>query len=197
MILRVSASRKRWAIHSEQSPQWTWKRFNDECGVLLRKYFQNNRKIYHSGRKKARIDSTIFIAQDRTRFNRTRFNFQQRQIAGKRTICRRPCKNNRREIRRMIRTWWTAPNEEEVQWAVLQLHTYKAAEGLGIQAELYRVCVKHGQPGETCEFMRILTETIQSLWRGDSIKEKTPSWLESILIPIYKRNGKRTDWNDR
>ena len=90
----------------------------------------------------------------------------------------------------------TEPSEKDVKWVILQLHTDKAADGLGLQAELYKACVKHEQPGETCELVRILTETIQSLWRGESIKDKTPTWLDSILIPIYKRKGKRTDWKN-
>ena len=91
---------------------------------------------------------------------------------------------------------WSVPNADDVRWAVMQLHNNKAADSVGLQAELYKACVKHEKPGETCEVVRILTETIQSLWRGDSVQEKLPSWLDSILIPIYKRKGKRNDWNN-
>ena len=38
-----------------------------------------------------------------------------------------------------------------------------------------------------------MTETVQSLWRGDDVP---PSWLDSILIPLYKKKGARTDWNN-
>ena len=209
------------------------------------------------------------------------FELQQQESAENRTIYRRVCKNNRREIRRMIAKWWdgrlktmekaaehgdakslhqevkrllgfitkdepskralssdheaeqkgmtehfknilninrpvdmtvlnhapdlsalgatidwSTPNEDDVRWGIMQLHNGKAADSVGLQAELYKACVKHEKPGETCEVVRILTETIQSLWRGDAVVDNIPSWLDSILIPIYKRKGKRNDWNN-
>ena len=170
---------------------------------------------------------------------------QQQKTAEKRTIYRRVCKNNRKEIRRMLAKWWddrlqgmekaaehgdaktlhkdvkrlvgfitkdepskralssdheaeqksmtdhfsnilninrpvdmtvlrhapdfstlgakidwSVPNADDVRWAVMQLRNNKAADSVGLQAELYKACVKYEKPGETCEVVRILLETI-------------------------------------
>ena len=87
---------------------------------------------------------------------------------------------------------WTEPTADDVRWAIKQLRNNKAADSIGLQAELFKVCVAHDTPGETCELVRIMTETVQKLWRGDGVPS---TWLDSILIPIYKRKGARGDWN--
>ena len=38
-----------------------------------------------------------------------------------------------------------------------------------------------------------MTQTIQRLWKGEEIPT---SWLDAILIPLYKRKGARKDWNN-
>ena len=75
----------------------------------------------------------------------------------------------------------------------MQLKNNKAADALGLQAEMYKACLKHEKKGETCELVRLMTTTVQKLWRGEDVP---PSWLDSILIPLYKRKGARKDWNN-
>ena len=84
---------------------------------------------------------------------------------------------------------WTEPTADDVRWAIKQLRNNKAADSVGLQAELFKACVAHEAPGETCELVRIMTETVQKLWRGDDVP---PTWLDSILIPIYKRKARGT-----
>ena len=74
----------------------------------------------------------------------------------------------------------------------MQLKNNKAGDALGLQAEMYKACVKHAKKGETCELVRLIT-TVQKLWRGDEV---SASWLDSILIPLYRRKGTRNDWNN-
>jgi hypothetical protein len=88
---------------------------------------------------------------------------------------------------------WSEPTTDDVRWAVRQLNSGKAADSIGLQAELFKCCIAHEGPEQTCELTRILTETVQSLWRGEDVPE---SWLDSILIPLYKRKGARLDWNN-
>ena len=88
---------------------------------------------------------------------------------------------------------WSEPNEDDVRWAIMHLKNNKAADSLGLQAEMYKACVKNEKNGETCELVRLITLTVQKLWRGDDVPE---SWLDSILIPLYKRKGARKDWNN-
>ena len=71
----------------------------------------------------------------------------------------------------------------------MQLKNNKAGDALGLQSEMYKACVKHEKKGETCELVRLMTTTVQKLWRGDEVL----SWLDSILIPLYKRKGARND----
>ena len=65
---------------------------------------------------------------------------------------------------------WSVPNADDVRWAVMQLHNNKAADSVGLQAELYKACVKHEKPGETCEVVRILTETINHYGAGTAFR---------------------------
>ena len=74
----------------------------------------------------------------------------------------------------------------------MQWKNNKAGDALGLQAEMYKACVKHAKKGETCELVRLIT-TVQKLWRGDEV---SASWLDSILIPLYRRKGARNDWNN-
>ena len=57
---------------------------------------------------------------------------------------------------------WTEPTADDVRWAIKQLRNNKAADSVGLQAELFKVCVAHEAPGETCELVRIMTVTMQS-----------------------------------
>merc|ERR1712185_270107 len=88
---------------------------------------------------------------------------------------------------------WSEPNEDDVRWAIMHLKNNKAADSLGLQAEMYKACVKNEKNGETCELVRLITLTVQKLWKRDDVPE---SWLDSILIPLYKRKGARKDWNN-
>ena len=69
----------------------------------------------------------------------------------------------------------------------------KTADALGLQAEMYKAFVKNEKKGETCELVRLITTTVQKLWRGEDMPA---SWLDSIIIPLYKRKGARKDWNN-
>ena len=88
---------------------------------------------------------------------------------------------------------WTEPGEDDVRWAVMQLKNNKAADALGLQAEMYKARVKNEKKGETCELVRLITTTVQKFWRGEDVPA---SWLDSIIIPLYKRKGARKDWNN-
>ena len=88
---------------------------------------------------------------------------------------------------------WKEPQEDDIRWAIGQIKTNKAADSLGLQAEMFKACVKHEKKGETCELVRLMTQTVQKLWRGEDVPA---SWLDAILIPLYKRKGARKDWNN-
>ena len=79
---------------------------------------------------------------------------------------------------------WSEPTTDDIRWAIKQLRSNRAVDSVGIQAELFKVCIAHEDSGETCELVRIVTQTCQSLWRGGDVP---PSWLDNIFIPLYKK----------
>ena len=88
---------------------------------------------------------------------------------------------------------WSEPKEDDVRWAIMQWKNNKAGDALGLQAEMYKACVNHEKHGETCELVRLMTTPVQKLWRGDEVPA---SWLDSILLPLYKRKVARNFWNN-
>ena len=51
------------------------------------------------------------------------------------------------------------PQEADVRWAIKQLNVNKAADSLGLQAEMFKACVKH-EKRKTCELVRLMTQTV-------------------------------------
>ena len=43
---------------------------------------------------------------------------------------------------------WKEPEQDDVRWAIKQLNVNKAADSLGLQAEMFEACVKH-EKGKT------------------------------------------------
>ena len=84
------------------------------------------------------------------------------------------------------------PQEADVRWAIKQLNVNKAADSLGLQAEMFKACVKH-EKGKTFELVGLMTQTLQRLWKGEEVPT---SWLATIFIPLYKRKGARKNWNN-
>ena len=68
----------------------------------------------------------------------------------------------------------------------MQTKNNKAGDVLGLQAEMYKACVKNEKESETCELVRLITATVQKLWKGEDVPA---SWLDSIITPLYKKRG--------
>ena len=77
---------------------------------------------------------------------------------------------------------WKEPQEDDVRWDIKQLNVNKAADSLGLQAEMFRACVKH-ENGKACKLVRLMTQTVQRLWKGEEVPT---SWLDAILIPFVQ-----------
>ena len=76
---------------------------------------------------------------------------------------------------------WKEPQEDDVQWAIKQLNVNKAADSLGLQAEMFKACVKH-EKGKTFELVGLMTQTLQRLWKGEEVPT---SWL----VPCTKEKA--------